>query len=350
MALTMKEKYARVDLAKLPADLKKEFEGIKEDSENFDPELTPIFEDNFKDAYAIVENHFPEAIKKPGKIKKIRPSKVKRPVAKSKKDDFRTMISKATGIKDKNELASIHMKMLNTLDPDDEDATLTRLSDKEFNNLAKKFAGQSTSKKEMVHKSRGKKPTGLKGYTKSISEATGIIDPKVLDELEDIMRNDIFHSTLDWQTKEEFDKGAKEAVEVYNAIKGKTFVPRSRGKKKDVYEPGDVQIEACRKILGEAGYTLVKKPSKTGKRVMKVKKPRQERTIIKDKVDDTFKTILKDVSGSKEKDEKYQKMQKALSELQELMTRLFSLLNNLAEDNSIEKVEKIISLMKKLVP
>jgi hypothetical protein len=286
MALTMKEKYARVDLAKLPADLKKEFEGIKEDSENFDPELTPIFEDNFKDAYAIVENHFPEAIKKPGKIKKIRPSKVKRPVAKSKKDDFRTMISKATGIKDKNELASIHMKMLNTLDPDDEDATLTRLSDKEFNNLAKKFAGQSTSKKEMVHKSRGK---------------------------------------------------AK-------------FIPRSRGKKKDVYEPGDVQVEACHKILKEAGYTIAKRPAKSGKKVMKVKVQRQERTIIKDKVDDTFKTILKDVSGSKEKDEKYQKMQKALSELQELMTKLFSLLNNLAEDNSIEKVEKIISLMKKLVP
>lgn len=285
MALTMKEKYARVDLAKLPADLRKEFEGIKEDSDNFDPELTPIFEDNFKDAYAIVENHYPDAIKKPVKIKKVRPAMVKRPVAK-KKDDFRTMISKATGIKDKNEVASIHMKMLATLDPDDEDATLTRLSDKEFNDLAKKFAGQSTTKKEMVHKSRGK---------------------------------------------------AK-------------FVPRSRGKKKDVYEPGDVQVEACSKILKEAGYTIKKRPAKSGNKVMKVKVQRQERTIIKDKVDDTFKTILKDVSGSKEKDEKYDKMQKALGELQELMTKLFNLLNNLAEDNSIEKVEKIISLMKKLVP
>jgi len=283
MALSIKERYARIDTSKLPDKYKSEFEAIKDDTENFDPELVDIFQDNFDKLYSLTEKNYPDAIKKPGKIKKIRPSKVKRPVAKSKKDDFRTMISKATGIKDKNELASIHMKMLNTLDPDDEDATLTRLSDKEFNNLAKKFAGQSTSKKEMVHKSRGK---------------------------------------------------AK-------------FVPRSRGKKKPA---PDVNIDECRKIFAEAGYEIKKKPAKSGTKVMKVKVQRQERTIIKDKVDDTFKTILKDVSGSKEKDEKYDKMQKALSELQELMTKLFSLLNNLAEDNSIEKVEKIISLMKKLVP
>ena len=34
-------------------------------------------------------------------------------------------------------------------------------------------------------------------------------------KVEDIMRNDIFHSTLDWQTKEQFVKGVKEAYELY---------------------------------------------------------------------------------------------------------------------------------------
>jgi hypothetical protein len=229
MALTIKERYARIDTSKLPDKYKSEFEAIKDDTENFDPELVDIFQDNFDKLYSLTEKNYPNAIKKPGKIKKVRPVRVKKPVAKKK---------------------------------------------------------EAEPKKEMVHKSRGK---------------------------------------------------AK-------------FVPRSRGKKKDVYEPGDVQVEACSKILKEAGYTIKKRPAKSGNKVMKVKVQRQERTIIKDKVDDTFKTILKDVSGSKEKDEKYDKMQKALGELQELMTKLFNLLNNLAEDNSIEKVEKIISLMKKLVP
>lgn len=54
----------------------------------------------------------------------------------------------------------------------------------------------------------------LKGYAKSISEATGITDPTDLDDIEDCMRHTIFHSTLDWQTREQFDAGARQAWEV----------------------------------------------------------------------------------------------------------------------------------------
>ena len=112
---------------------------------------------------------------------------------------------------------------------------------------------------------------------------------------------------------------------------------------------GANEVEECRKILNNAGYATKKKLSKDGKKAMKVKEPRPERTIIKDKVGDTFKTIMKDVSGSKEKDEKYGAMQKKLSELQDLFTKLFSRLNNLAEDNKIEDADKIIALLKKIV-
>jgi hypothetical protein len=35
-----------------------------------------------------------------------------------------------------------------------------------------------------------------------------------LEEIEDCMRHTIFHSTLDWQTREQFDQGARDAVEV----------------------------------------------------------------------------------------------------------------------------------------
>lgn len=54
----------------------------------------------------------------------------------------------------------------------------------------------------------------LRGYALIISQAIGITDPTDLADVEDSMRNDIFHSTLDWQTKAQFNKGAREAWEL----------------------------------------------------------------------------------------------------------------------------------------
>ncbi len=51
-------------------------------------------------------------------------------------------------------------------------------------------------------------------YADLISEATGVTDPKELEELEDIMRESIYHSTLDWQTREELMAGARLAKSV----------------------------------------------------------------------------------------------------------------------------------------
>ena len=53
----------------------------------------------------------------------------------------------------------------------------------------------------------------LNHYQKSIIEATGC-NPEDAAEIEDLMRNTIFHSTLDWQTKRQFNKGAREAKEL----------------------------------------------------------------------------------------------------------------------------------------
>ena len=60
--------------------------------------------------------------------------------------------------------------------------------------------------------------TQLKGYAKMIEEATGVTDEKKLAKIEDVMRNVIFHSTLDWQSKQEFNEGALAALEVVNAM------------------------------------------------------------------------------------------------------------------------------------
>ncbi len=51
-------------------------------------------------------------------------------------------------------------------------------------------------------------------YRDIISSATGVTDLEVIGELEEIMRHDIFHSTLDWQTREELEDAARLAVKV----------------------------------------------------------------------------------------------------------------------------------------
>lgn len=57
----------------------------------------------------------------------------------------------------------------------------------------------------------------LRGYARMISEATGIIEEEQLREIEDIMRHDIFHSTLDWQSRSVFNKAARLAIIALNS-------------------------------------------------------------------------------------------------------------------------------------
>ncbi len=54
---------------------------------------------------------------------------------------------------------------------------------------------------------------------KLITEVTGETGSRALSEIEDILRHDVFHSTLDWQTKEELITGIKQAVEVFEWLK-----------------------------------------------------------------------------------------------------------------------------------
>lgn len=58
----------------------------------------------------------------------------------------------------------------------------------------------------------------LTGYQRSIVKDTGCA-PEEAPAVEDIMRNDIFHSTLDWQTAKQFRKGAREAYEVMQYLR-----------------------------------------------------------------------------------------------------------------------------------
>jgi len=54
----------------------------------------------------------------------------------------------------------------------------------------------------------------IKGYALTIHEATGILHRETLDEIEETMRRDVFHSTLDWQTREQLQDAARQAYEL----------------------------------------------------------------------------------------------------------------------------------------
>lgn len=82
MALTMKQRYNLLDLSKLPDNLSSEFKGIKENTDNFDPEMVDIEAENFDTAWGIMEKNHPEAIKGRKSIKKAAPKKTIKPKVK----------------------------------------------------------------------------------------------------------------------------------------------------------------------------------------------------------------------------------------------------------------------------
>lgn len=57
------------------------------------------------------------------------------------------------------------------------------------------------------------------GRIKIIMNATGCDETTAL-KLEDIMRDVVFHSTLDWQTREELQEGARQALLVLRELDG----------------------------------------------------------------------------------------------------------------------------------
>lgn len=58
----------------------------------------------------------------------------------------------------------------------------------------------------------------LSHYEQQIIKATGCTVDDVA-EVEDTMRHVIFHSTLDWQTRRQFNKVAREAWAVVQALR-----------------------------------------------------------------------------------------------------------------------------------
>ena len=58
----------------------------------------------------------------------------------------------------------------------------------------------------------------LTGYQSLIQEATGVTDQEHIVRIEDTMRHVIFHSTLNWQSREQLIQGAREALQIITLV------------------------------------------------------------------------------------------------------------------------------------
>jgi hypothetical protein len=109
-------------------------------------------------------------------------------------------------------------------------------------------------------------------------------------------------------------------------------------------------IAECKKILEMANYDVKSKTVKTknGKKTIKTKEPRQDRTIIADRTKSVFTTITKDYASAEDKDANKDLLD-VVDAVKELMIKFMNSLDKLVANKDVDKIKKIMELLKKLV-
>jgi hypothetical protein len=355
MALTMKERYARLDQGKLPQEYKDQFDVISANTDGFaDEDLTPLFEENFKTLYELVEQRFPEAIKKAGKIVKEKPAKVK--VVKKKKEKPAAAAHPARRKLSDKDIYDIEGELFlaNKMGTSDEKLRA---------DLIKGFA-ISESQAERWVKNR-KKYEGeefseyghYKHRTEKKKEKRKASDPNNVETLDGYKFN---RKDPALKGMKFYDvKGKEWTCKGYNAKLDDCIMVDDKGKEvasclKDMYlynpkekiSKGNL-IDECKETLKEAGYTV--KSHKTGTKVIKRKKPRPEKEIIKERVGDAFTPITKDLEASDEKKAENKEVLNILRSIESKLTKLLNRLSNLADDGKSDKLKKLDELLSELL-
>jgi hypothetical protein len=411
MALSMKERYARLDISKLPKNYADEFEEMSKQTYGFsDEDLNDIFSENFSDMYSLVEKKYPDAIKKGGEIKKVKPSKVKtvspkrgelpkidykgeeyfidfklreirsvksaEPIKfteltdekiKSEIRKIRASVSTSVYMEGLDDSREIKSRKLSRKDIYDIEGTIVEANENKTSDkvltaeLVSGFAISTQQAEKWVKKrdkylsgtaygdyedrTEKKKKERYESGKNSVKTRDGYIFDKKSPENKGLKF---------------FDENGKEwTCKGYNVKLDECIMEDKEGKQissclKDMYVYNPVEdrergteVRDCKETLKKAGYTV--KEHTAGSKKIKRSEPRPERDIIKERVESTFKPILKDISGSEEKDKKYKETISTLENVKALFTKLFNRLNNLAEDNNAEDIKKIEKLLKDLV-
>lgn len=357
-------------MSKLPEDFKKQFEVIKENTDNFsDEDLNAVFAENFNDLYSLVESRHPEALVKGGKIHKEKPAKVKKVKAKKvgnvtdtealtkeAKEEYHKKIAE---LKKKTKLSADDIEFIEGTLRNDEASTDEEMVDHFVEELG-------------ITEAQAKKWVKLRNkYLKaSVEESVSYSERTKLKKEARKEKGGNYVKTRDghefnrkdpkMKGKKFYDENGKQWECVgYNAKLDECIMKDEDGKEissciRDMYvsdptskrKKGDL-VDDCKETLKQAGYAV--KEHKKGTKKIRRKEPRPERDIIKERVSNTFVPILKDISGSEEKDEKNKEVIDILGSIEKLIVKFFNRLNNLAEDGKAGEIKKIEKLLKELV-
>ena len=354
MSLTMKERYARLDMSKLPNEYQEQFKVISDGTENFsDDDLNEVFAENFKDLYDLVESRYPEAIQKGGTIKKEKPSKVKKVRAKKEK--------KEPEYKPKNVRRKLSEKDIMDIEGALAVSNAEKVSDIALvKELMQDFDISQTQAEKWVAKRDKYKDTAYGDYhyrKESKKEARRKSDKNIVKTRDgyEFNRKDPSNKGLKF-----FDENGKEwTCKKYEPKLDECIFTDEKGKEissclKDMYvnnpvvkrEKGNL-VDECKETLKEAGYTV--KIHKTGKKKISRKEPRPEKEIVKEKVENTFTTITKDLTKSEESQKENKAVIDTLGRIEKLFIKVMNRISNLADDGKAEKLEKIEKLLKELI-
>jgi hypothetical protein len=367
MALTMKDRYARLDLSKLPESYKSEFEEMDKSTYGFtDEDLNDVFVVNFNDMYELVEKKYPGAIKTGGTVKKVKPAKVKsiKPKEVKRVEDARDFLANLTEEQKKimdnrmrKKLSADDIEFIESTMRNDEASTdeemiahfvketgMTEAQAKKWVILRGKYlaAGVLSS---ISYKER----TGLKKEKRSEKDIVKTRDGKEFDRKDKKNVGKTFYDENGkaWKCKE------------YNAKLDECILQDSDGKLmasciRDMYTTNPVAkrekgnlVDECKETLKDAGFTV--KEHRAGKKKIRRSEPRPDKAIIKERIEEAFTPITKDLGNSEEKAKENKEMIKLLDSIKALFTKFLSRVYNLADDNKIEQLRKVEKLLKEII-
>jgi hypothetical protein len=136
----------------------------------------------------------------------------------------------------------------------------------------------------------------------------------------------------------ELEKQVKEIPAKKKVTKKEVPAPAEKVDKVD--KSADDKLTECKKALEDAKYKVTKKTTPTGEKI--VRAVRQDKTILKSKMDSVFKTIEKDVPKEN------LAVIKTLNVIAEKLKTIIQSIDKLVQNNELDKLEKIEALLKTL--
>lgn len=359
MALRMKDRYARLDLSKLPKSYQDEFNEMEKSTYGFsDDDLNDIFAENFNDLYSLVESKYPDAIKTGGPVKKTKPAKVK--VIKPKK----TGLEAAHGMAEKERIKSMRKK-LSEEDIEFIEETLRNDEASTDEELIDHFQAEigisaAAAKKWVALRNRYLKADVKDSMKYSERKNTKRQARKEKDVVKTRDGHEFDRRNPKNKGKTFYDENGKAwKCKGYSSKLDECIFEDEDGKEisgclKDMYvnnpvdkrEKGNL-VDECKQTLKDAGYEI--KEHKAGKKKIRRSAPRPEKAIIKERVEDAFTPIKKDLVNSDEKKEENKEIVEVLESIQSLFTKFMNRISNLADDGKLEQMKKIEKLLKEIV-